>query len=122
MIFSADFNLRTHFVRKPYVNVTRWFTTVINQPNVKAVIGEQVLCSKMAEFDSKKFAEFSGKFSFVIRFWLNLEILVSLRFELDTKLSLKYTPVVSTGQHRISIQQEGKRGGGRLFFTRIEPN
>lgn len=47
--------------RKPYVNVTRWFTTVINQPNVKAVIGEQVLCTKMAEFDAKKFAEFSGK-------------------------------------------------------------
>ena len=27
-----------------------------------------------------------------------------------------------TVSHRISIQQEGKRGGGRLFFTRIEPN
>ena len=24
--------------------------------------------------------------------------------------------------HRISIQQEGKRGGGRLFFPQIEPN
>ena len=24
--------------------------------------------------------------------------------------------------HRICIQQEGKRGGGRLFFARIEPN
>ena len=24
--------------------------------------------------------------------------------------------------HRISIQPEGKRGGGGLFFTRIEPN
>jgi hypothetical protein len=43
------------------VNVTRWFTTVINQPNVKAVIGEIVLCTKMAEFDAKKFAEFSGR-------------------------------------------------------------
>merc|ERR1712200_308280 len=47
--------------RKPYINVTRWFTTVINQPNVKAVLGDVVLCSKMAEFDSKKWAEFSGK-------------------------------------------------------------
>ena len=27
-----------------------------------------------------------------------------------------------TADHRISIQQEGKRGGGRFFFTRIEPN
>merc|ERR1712119_254923 len=48
-------------LRKPFLNVTRWFTTVINQPNAKAVIGSFTLCSKMAEFDSKKFAEFSGK-------------------------------------------------------------
>jgi elongation factor 1-gamma len=47
--------------RKAFTNVTRWFTTVINQPNVKAVIGEFTLCTKMAEFDAKKFAEFSGK-------------------------------------------------------------
>merc|ERR1712024_91639 len=47
--------------RKPFVNVTRWFTTVVNQPNVKAVLGEVTLCAKMAEFDAKKFAEFSGK-------------------------------------------------------------
>merc|ERR1719391_255364 len=47
--------------RKPFLNVTRWFTTVINEPNAKAVIGSFTLCSKMAEFDAKKFAEFSGK-------------------------------------------------------------
>jgi len=47
--------------RKPFMNVTRWFTTVVNQPNVLAVLGQVVLCSKMAEFDAKKFAEFSGK-------------------------------------------------------------
>merc|ERR1712112_167448 len=47
--------------RKPFLNVTRWFTTVINQPNAKAVIGSFTLCSKMTEFDAKKFAEFSGK-------------------------------------------------------------
>merc|ERR1712130_924523 len=47
--------------RKPFLNVTRWFTTVVNQPNAKAVLGEVALCSKMAEFDAKKFAEFSGK-------------------------------------------------------------
>lgn len=47
--------------RKPYGNVTRWFTTIVNQPNVKAVIGDFALCTKMAEFDSKKYAEFSGK-------------------------------------------------------------
>merc|ERR1712210_358605 len=32
-----------------------------NQPNFKAVSGAVELCTKMAEFDSKKFAEFSGK-------------------------------------------------------------
>merc|ERR1712181_101906 len=47
--------------RKPFLNVTRSLTTVINQPNAKAVIGSFTLCSKMAEFDAKKFAEFSGK-------------------------------------------------------------
>merc|ERR1711950_87206 len=47
--------------RKPFVNVTRWFTTVVNQPHAKAVLGEVTLCTKMAEFDAKKFAEFSGK-------------------------------------------------------------
>lgn len=47
--------------RGPFGNVNRWFTTVVNQPNAKAVLGDVVLCTKMAEFDSKKFAEFSGK-------------------------------------------------------------
>merc|ERR1712121_408995 len=47
--------------RKPFTNVNRWFTTVVNQPNAKAVLGDFVLCTKMAEFDAKKFAEFSGK-------------------------------------------------------------
>merc|ERR1719308_249289 len=47
--------------RKPFGNVTRWFTTVVNQPNAKAVLGQVDLCTKMAEFDSKKFVEFSGK-------------------------------------------------------------
>ena len=58
--------LKPRIFRKPYGNVNRWFTTVINQPNVKAVVGDFALCTKMAEFDAKKFAEFSGRFrSFV---------------------------------------------------------
>merc|ERR1711992_114537 len=44
--------------RKPFMNVTRWFTTVVNQPHAKDVLGAVPLASKMAEFDSKKFAEF----------------------------------------------------------------
>merc|ERR1712064_195259 len=47
--------------RKPFTNVNRWFTTVVNQPNAMAVLGQVDLCTKMAEFDAKKFAEFSGK-------------------------------------------------------------
>merc|ERR1711971_16545 len=47
--------------RGAYGNVNRWFTTVVNQPNAKAVLGEVVLCTKEAQFDAKKFADFSGK-------------------------------------------------------------
>jgi len=46
--------------RKPYQNVNRWFTTIVNQPQVKAVIGDFSICVKAAEFDAKKFAEFQG--------------------------------------------------------------
>lgn len=33
--------------RKQFVNVNRWFTTVVNQPEFKAVAGEIKLCDKM---------------------------------------------------------------------------
>ena len=39
--------------RKDYVNLNRWFVTFVNQPEVKAVIGEVQLCEKMAQFDCK---------------------------------------------------------------------
>lgn len=47
--------------RAGFNNVTRWFLTMVNQPQVKKVIGDFALCTKMAAFDAKKFAEFSGK-------------------------------------------------------------
>merc|ERR1712168_1144598 len=47
--------------RKRFVNANRWFTTMVNQPQVKAVIGEFKLCEKMAQFDNKKFSEVQGK-------------------------------------------------------------
>ncbi|XP_043931602.1 elongation factor 1-gamma [Protopterus annectens] len=47
--------------RQPYVNVIRWFTTCVNQPQFKAVLGEVKLCEKMAQFDAKKFAEMQPK-------------------------------------------------------------
>lgn len=46
--------------RKPYQNVNRWFTTMINQPHVKSVLGEVKLCTKMAVFDAKKYKELHG--------------------------------------------------------------
>lgn len=47
--------------RKPYGNVNRWFETVLNQPNVKSVLGPVKLCEKMAQFDAKTYAEIQGK-------------------------------------------------------------
>jgi len=47
--------------RKDYINTNRWFTTMVNQPQVKAVIGEFKLCEKMAQFDAKKFQELQGQ-------------------------------------------------------------
>lgn len=62
IVISSWAVLRRAFVRrKPYINVNRWFTTFINQPEVKAVIGEFKLCEKMTEFDAKKIAESQGK-------------------------------------------------------------
>ncbi|RUS87095.1 hypothetical protein EGW08_005171, partial [Elysia chlorotica] len=46
--------------RKPYQNVNRWFITVVNQPQVKKVLGEINLCTKMAVFDAKKYQELHG--------------------------------------------------------------
>uniref|UniRef100_H2ZJ30 Elongation factor 1-gamma n=1 Tax=Ciona savignyi TaxID=51511 RepID=H2ZJ30_CIOSA len=47
--------------RAPFKNVNRWFTTLINQAEFKSVLGDVNLCVKMAQFDSKKFNEVSGK-------------------------------------------------------------
>ncbi|XP_015587279.1 elongation factor 1-gamma [Cephus cinctus] len=50
-------------LRKPYQNVTRWFQTVINQPQSIAVIGAFKLADKILEYDPKKYAEPQGKSS-----------------------------------------------------------
>ena len=39
--------------RKPFLNVTRWFTTMVNQPQFKSVVGDIVLASKMAVSDGQ---------------------------------------------------------------------
>jgi elongation factor 1-gamma len=46
--------------RGSYVNTNRWFTTIINQPNVKAVIGDVKLCEKMAQPDLAKKGQEKG--------------------------------------------------------------
>ncbi|XP_072031901.1 LOW QUALITY PROTEIN: elongation factor 1-gamma-like [Amphiura filiformis] len=46
--------------RNDFGNVNRWFTTLINQPQFKSILGEVTLCEKMAQFDAKAFAQMSG--------------------------------------------------------------
>lgn len=46
--------------RKSFVNVNRWFLTLINQPQFKAVLGEVKICDKVAEVDPKKFSQQQG--------------------------------------------------------------
>jgi len=43
--------------RKQYVNVTRWFQTVVNQPEFKKAAGEVKLCTKEGKFDAQLFAK-----------------------------------------------------------------
>lgn len=40
----------------PYKNVTRWFTTCVNQPHFKAVVGTVEFCKKPAVYDAKAVA------------------------------------------------------------------
>lgn len=47
--------------RKPFVNVNRWFITLINQPQFKTVLGEVTLTEKVAEVDPKKFVQQQGQ-------------------------------------------------------------
>ena len=47
--------------REAFTNVNRWFTTLVNQPQFKKVVGDFKFCDKMAEFDAKKYADLHGK-------------------------------------------------------------
>merc|ERR1712203_952592 len=38
-------------------NTNSWFNTIVNQAEVKKIVGNIKLCEKMAQFDAKKFAE-----------------------------------------------------------------
>lgn len=50
-------------VRKPFVNVNRWFETLINQPEFKKILGSVKLCEKSEQFDAKKFKEIESSTS-----------------------------------------------------------
>jgi len=62
---ACDLLLAYQYVLEPafrgkYMNVNRWFTTLINQPQFKKVIGDFKLCEKMSQFDAKKYSELHG--------------------------------------------------------------
>lgn len=48
-------------VRAAFGNVNRWFVTILNQPQVKAVVKNFSICETALAFDPKKFAEFQAK-------------------------------------------------------------
>lgn len=50
-------------VRKPFVNVNRWFETLINQPEFKKTLGSVKMCDKASQFDAKKFKEIESSTS-----------------------------------------------------------
>jgi elongation factor 1-gamma len=57
-------NLMDAETRKPFVNVSRWFDTILNQPNVQAVIKsygyDYSPCKEPVKFDPKKLNEITG--------------------------------------------------------------
>lgn len=48
-------------VRSSFGSVTRWFKTILNQPQVSKVVSNFHLAEKAIEFDPKKYAEFQAK-------------------------------------------------------------
>lgn len=63
-VFTTLLQLFEHVLepadRKKFVAVTRWFTTLLNQAQVKAVVKDFKLCTKAATFDPAKFAAFQA--------------------------------------------------------------
>lgn len=56
LVVSYLFQVLEPSFRQPYQNVNRWFTTLINQPQFKAVLGDVELCDKMTQFDGITFS------------------------------------------------------------------
>ncbi|GAB0099143.1 Elongation factor 1-gamma [Sergentomyia squamirostris] len=50
-------------LKKRFPSVTRWYNTILNQPQVKAVVPKFEFCSKQLEYDPQRYAEFLAKTS-----------------------------------------------------------
>lgn len=65
VVFTSLLHLFEHVAdpafRKPYFAVIRWFNTILNQPQTKAVVKTFKFAEKEAQFDSKKYQEFQAK-------------------------------------------------------------
>lgn len=65
VVFSSLLHLYEHVLepsaRSAYGNLNRWFLTILNQPQVQAVLKDYKLCEKALVFDPKKYAEFQAK-------------------------------------------------------------
>lgn len=65
VVFSNLLNLYQYVlepsVRSSFGNVTRWFNTILNQPQVSKVVSKFQIAEKAIEFDPKKYAEFQAK-------------------------------------------------------------
>merc|ERR1712002_948447 len=53
--------LYQHVMDASFGNVNRWFNTCVNQAQFKKVLGDVKMCTKMAQFDAKKYNEIFGK-------------------------------------------------------------
>lgn len=66
VVFCSLLSLFEHVAdaayRKPYFAVNRWFFTILNQPQTKAVVKNFKFCEKEAQFDPKKYQEFQAKY------------------------------------------------------------
>lgn len=66
VVFCSLLHLYQHvfdpsFRQKSYINVTRWFGTILNQKQVQAVIRNYVWCEKALVYDPKKYGEYLSK-------------------------------------------------------------
>jgi len=86
-ILPAYQNVLEPDARRPFINVSRWLTTLLNQPQFKSVLGDVSgrLCTKAAQFDAHKYKEFNDASSH------------------------QTSPAPAAGQQQKQEQQQGKK-------------